>query len=84
MAVAANSYIGQVCEVVVPIDRNSTVAVQAEAQHHAQDTANAKCRGVGCSASDVTLITRRPWPGPQQNLELLVYHAIALEEPDGQ
>lgn len=72
------TYVGRSCEVVVPIARNSAIAVQVQAQRHAQDTADAKCRAVGCIASEVTLIARRPWPGPQPGMEVLVYHATAL------
>lgn len=72
------AYVGETCEVLVPIARNHTVAMLAEAQHYAQDTANAKCREAGCTATDVTLIARRPWPHSPE-LELLVYHATATE-----
>lgn len=78
------SYIGQTCEVVVPLGRNSTIAMRAEAQRHAQDVADTKCREVGCVATDVTLIARRPWPGPQQDMELLVYQATATEGLSGE
>ncbi len=74
-----SEYIGKTCEVLVPIVSRHTPAMLAEAQRHAQDTANAKCEAAGCDASDVTLVARRPWPGHDPEMELLVYHATAIE-----